>query len=131
MPTNFSFDPTLAPTVPLHRARRLLSDVGDLKAEDGSTVWHYSDEEVVGWITADGFNEGVAKLAQSLATKYAQEPVKYRDDGGTDVDFGPRIKQLNDLAIQLRSNVSREKLTGGAAQFVGGQLSGPSLKGLH
>ena len=131
MPT-YTFDPTLAPTDPVHRARRLLSDVGELKDITGAVVWNYSNEEIQGWITVDGFNEGVAKLAQSLATKFAQEPVKYSDDGGVAIDFGPRIDTLRNLARDLRSNISREIPRGtGAAQFVGGQLSGPSLKGLH
>lgn len=128
MPTTptYSFDPTLAPTIPLDRARRLLFDTGEMTDENGVAVWHYSNEEVSGWITADGFNEGVAKLAQSLATKFAQEPVRYRDDGGVDYDFGPRIAQLNLLASQLRSNISREIPTGGAAQYMAGQLPDPT-----
>ena len=128
----FDFKPELAPSTPLYRARRLLSDVGEMKDMTGATVWNYSNEEVQGWIDVDGFNEGVAKLAQSLATKFAQEPVSYRDDGGVAIDFAPRIKQLQELAKALRSNVSRELTLGvGAAVFMGGQLSGPSLKGLH
>lgn len=131
MPLTYTFLEESAATVPLHRARRLLSDVGELTDEDGGRAWNYSDEEVQGWIDVDGFNEGVAKLAQSLAIKFSQEPVKYRDDGGVEYDFGPRIATLKALAKDLRSNISREVKLTGAAIFIGGQLSGPSLQGLH
>lgn len=131
MATTFDFNPELAPTDPLHRARRLLADVGEIVDEMGVPVWQYSNEEISGWITADGFNEGVAKLAQSLATKFAQEPVTYKDDGGIEIDFRERIKTLRELAADLRRNISAEVNPLGASRFMGGQLSGPSTMGLH
>jgi hypothetical protein len=113
------------------RARRLLADTGELLSEGGIVVFEFTDEEIAGWIEVDGFAEGVAKLAGSLAIKFSREPSSYADDGGLRVEFKERIAQLNKLAKDLRAQVVTNTPAPEGGVFVGGTLLNPSTAGLR
>ena len=113
------------------RARRLLADTGQLTDASGTAIWEFSDEEIQGWITVDGFAEGVAKLADSLATKFSREPSSYSDDGGLRVEFRERINQLNKLARELRGSIIQNSPLPSGGNFIGGVIPNPSTGGLR
>lgn len=113
------------------RARRLLADTGSILDASGVALWEYTDEEIAGWIQVDGFAEGVAKLADSLATKFSREPSSYADDGGLRVEFKERIAQLSKLAKELRGAVITNSPVPSGGNFIGGVLPNPSTAGLR
>lgn len=99
-----SYDPSVLATDAVMRARYLLGDTGRLKDDAGATVWLIDQEEIAGLLAgAPAFNEGVAQCADGLATRFAQEPNKYRDEAGVEIDWRDRVRTWLDLANRLRS----------------------------
>lgn len=98
-----SYDKTALKTDPVMHARYMLGDTGRLKDDAGATVWLLDQEEIQGLIDLNGFNEGVAQLADGLVTRFAQDPDKYADEGGVETEWTERIKAWKELAKSLRS----------------------------
>jgi hypothetical protein len=111
-------------------ARFRLGDVGRLYDESGSQIWLLDDVEIAGLISVFGVMEGTAQCADALATRFAQEPTKYKDESGTEVEWSARISRWEKLAISLRSGDTQTSgyAIGGPAV---GQSTGPDMKGVR
>lgn len=98
-----SYDKATLSSDPVMRARYMLGDTGRLKDDAGATVWLLDQEEIDALITTFGFSEGVAQLADGLAVRFAQEPDKYADEGGVEIEWSSRINAWQSLANRLRT----------------------------
>lgn len=119
------YDPLLVATSGLQRARFLLGDV-----ENAALL--LTDEEIAGMIAAFGWTEGVAQCADSLVSRFAQDPTSYEDEGGMKVNFYQRMEAWEKLAKRLRSGEIRplenRGLGGGPAS---GELANPPMSGVR
>lgn len=96
-----TYDETL-PT-DLDRARSLLGDTEINPAEDAL----HTDEHILAVLDQEStFEAAVAWLADELAARIAQEPVKVRLRDGTTVDYSARIPVWQALATRLRGVVT-------------------------
>ena len=82
----------------LDKARGLL---GDTTVEPETRALH-SDEHIEAILVRDGFDLGVAFLADELVTRIGREPVRIADDGSS-VDFSARIPAWEKLATRMRA----------------------------
>lgn len=82
----------------LDKARGLL---GDTTVEPETQALH-SDEHIEAILARDGFDLGVAFLADELVTRIGREPVRISDDGSS-LDFSARIPAWSALATRMRA----------------------------
>lgn len=61
------------------------------------------DETIDALLTAYGWSEAVAQLADSLVARYAQRPDSYRETGGAAFSFAQRIPAWRELAARARA----------------------------
>lgn len=117
-----NYDPTLVINPPRDRARQLLGDTG----EDPAGVFLLQDETILALLALFPFSEAVAELAEGLATRFAQQPDEYNDEGGTKVSWKKRVDQWNLLAMTRRSGDQREEITYTGVQFATVQQADPT-----
>lgn len=67
-----------------------------------------SDEEINAKISAYGFSEALAQCADAIATKLAQEPDSYSEDGGISISYKSRIDAMNKIAEKARAGFYKE-----------------------
>jgi hypothetical protein len=94
MATSYSINAT----TPKDKARLLLGDTG----VDG-TVFLLTDEEINSFLGQVPFNEGVALLAESLATRFAQYPDQTDTPGGSSIKWTERVPAWLELAKRMRA----------------------------
>lgn len=83
------------------KARLLLGDTNPENVSDG---WIFTDEEITSFLTI-GFNEGVAQLALSAASRFAQYPDEEETPGDHRMKWSERVKNWRELAKQMRSSI--------------------------
>lgn len=98
-----TYTPSLAADGGLHEARFDLGDIGHIKNDAGTSVYLLQDEEITAQIAGYGYNEGVARCADSCCTRTAQEPDLYEDEAKTKVEWRKRQDAWMYLAKRLRS----------------------------
>lgn len=110
------------PSTPNDKARLLLGDTG----VDGG-VFLLTDEEILAFTGSIAFNEAVAQLALSLATRFAQYPDETTTPGGHKTKWSERIKAWTDLAKTLRDSPD-PLLAGGPRRRMGalGSMTNPA-----
>lgn len=101
-----NYNPALAADGGLNEARFDLGDIGHIKDDAGASVYILKDAEITALITGYGYNEGVAKCADSCGIRTAQEPDLYEDEAKTKVEWRKRQDAWMYLAKRLRSRVS-------------------------
>jgi hypothetical protein len=112
------------------RARFTLADVGALTDDAGAAVWLLQDEEIQAYVDMYGFAEGVAQCAERLAALAAQEPTKFKDETGLEVDWGKRWESWMETARKLRSGVASVKGALGST-VASGRVVGPDMTGVR
>ena len=107
-------------------ARLLLGDT------DVPTNALHQDETYDKCMTDLGFNLGVALLADSLVTRFAQEPEEYEQaESGASIKLRERLKAWKEIASKLRSGeIDLGKLKGDTAYIVR-KLKIPTMEGFR
>lgn len=82
----------------LNRARGALGDTSN-----DSTTELLTDDHIDAVLMEDGYNLGVAKLAEELAAKYASKPGSVTLPSGLSVSWAYRVAQWNRVATQYRA----------------------------
>lgn len=95
-----SYDPAVLTAK--DRARLILGDTGALRDSSGGVVWLIPDETIQSRIDGLGFQPGLAELADSLATRFSQEPDEYEDESGVRVRWNERIEEWRRIAAAAR-----------------------------
>lgn len=111
-----AWDPTLA--TPRDYARLLLGDTDDanqllLDATYDASLARY------------GYNLTVGKLARGLATRFAQQPDEYDDEGGVQVRWRKRVDQWNLIAERYDPVASTDSTVGTGYQFISTVMGQP------
>lgn len=119
----FTYEKEALATSPLFRARYELGDTNPDKAL-------LDDAEINGLITYHGYSAGVAKLADGLAAKYAQEPDEYEDEGGVKVKWSYKVKVWQETAKRLRAEAATVE-TALAQPYGIGTLVNPCMEGFR
>lgn len=104
-----TYDPT-EPTLK-DEARSLLGDAHSGTSEGAVSDPLYQDETIEARIAKYGFNEGVARLADGLCTKYGQYPDEHAEDGGVKVKWSERVRSWRELAKTLRQDAAGQNPT--------------------
>lgn len=83
---------------PKDKARFLLGDTG----VDGGTFL-LQDEEIASFLSGVPFNDGVALIADGLATRFAQFPDEQETAGGSKTKWSERVEGWRELAHRMRT----------------------------
>lgn len=116
----FSYDKSGLATSTLYRARFQLGDTNEASPL-------LDDDEISAMVDVYGYAEGVAQLADGLASRYAQDPDEYEDEGGVRVRWNQKIKVWQDLARRLRAGIALANQPTATAGPVSGSITGPDL----